>query len=144
MERIVRACRKLAVRIDILQHEVVWLRTGLVGREEKAEKRQRYGAFDKERPGEAKFFTLSRVVVVTQRADEIKFESQRQKFLAKEKRVQQAQEKEEKAQAKADRAREREAKKQARITEQERAEKQRREYKAEKLIWNQIQVERLK
>ena len=40
------------------------------------------GLFDKERPGEAQFFSPAKVATVRQRAIEIKAENQRQKTLA--------------------------------------------------------------
>ncbi|PVH90112.1 hypothetical protein DM02DRAFT_637062, partial [Periconia macrospinosa] len=112
------------------------------GREEKAKKRERQGLFDKERPGEAQFFSPAKVAAVRQRAEEIEIENRLQKSLAEEKRIQQAREKEEKAQAKAEKAREREEMKQAKIAEREQLAKQREERKAEKLILKQIQLEK--
>ncbi|KAH7394638.1 hypothetical protein BKA66DRAFT_598616 [Pyrenochaeta sp. MPI-SDFR-AT-0127] len=142
MEEIIRACRKLAVRNDILQHEVIGLRAALVGEKKKRKRGKGMGLFDKERPGEAQFFTPSKVAIVRQRAEEIEIESQLQKSLAEERKVQQAQDKEEKARAKAEKAREREAKKQAKIAEREHAAKQKEERKAERLISKQIQLEK--
>jgi hypothetical protein len=97
MEEIIRACGKLAIQNDILQIEVTGLRAALVEEKKKRKRGKGMGLFNKERPGEAQFFTPSKVAVVRQRAEEIEIESQLQKSLAEEKRIQQAREKEEKA-----------------------------------------------
>jgi len=141
LEKIVRACGKLAIQNDILQHEVTGLRAALVEEKKKRKRGKGMGLFDKEQPGEAQFFSPEKVAAVRQRAEEIEIEKRLQKSLAEEKRIQQAREKEEKARAKTEKAREREEKKQAKIAEREHAAKQKEERKAEKLVLKQIQLE---
>jgi hypothetical protein len=142
MEEIIRACGKLAIQNEILQHENTGLRAALVGEKKKRKRGNGMGLFDKERPGEAQFFSPAKVAAVRQRAEEMEIESQLQKSIAEERRIQQAREKEEKAQEKAEKAREREAKKQAKIAEREHAAKQKEERKAAKLLLRQVQLEK--
>ena len=94
LEKIVRACGKLAIQNDILQHEVTGLRAALVEEKKKRKRGKGMGLFDKERPGEAQFFSPEKVAAVRQRAEEIEIEKRLQKSLAEEKRIQQAREKE--------------------------------------------------
>ncbi|KAH7394673.1 hypothetical protein BKA66DRAFT_380518, partial [Pyrenochaeta sp. MPI-SDFR-AT-0127] len=105
MEEIIRACGKFAIQNEILQHENIGLRAALVEEKKKRKRGKGMGLFDKERPGEAQFFSPAKVAAVRQRAEEIQIESQLQKSRVEEKRVQQAREK---ARAKAEKARERE------------------------------------
>lgn len=142
MEEIIRACGKLAIKNELLKHENTGLRAALVEEKKKRKRGRGMGLFDKERPGEAQFFSPAKVAAVRQRAEETEIENRLQKSLAEEKRIQQAREKEEKARAKAEKAREREEKKQAKIVEREQLAKQREERKAEKLILKQIQLEK--
>ncbi|PVH90582.1 hypothetical protein DM02DRAFT_475037, partial [Periconia macrospinosa] len=100
MGEIIRACGKLAIQNDILQHEVTGLRAALVEEKKKRKRGKGMGLFDKERPGEAQFFSPEKVAAVRRRAEEVEIERRLKKSLAEEKRIQQAREKEEKAQAK--------------------------------------------
>jgi hypothetical protein len=141
IEEIIRACGKLAIENEILKHENSGLHAALVNEKKRRKRGKGMGLFDKERPGEAQFFSPAKVAAVRKRAEEIEVENQLQKSLAEEKKIQKALEKEEKARAKAEKAREREEKKQAKIAEREQLAKQREERKSEKLILKQIQLE---
>ncbi|KAF2275262.1 uncharacterized protein EI97DRAFT_475869 [Westerdykella ornata] len=141
IEEIIRVCKKLAIENEILKHENSGLHAALVNEKKRRKRGKGMGLFNKERPGEAQFFSSAKVAVVRKRAEEIEIENQLQKSLAEEKKIQKVLEKEEKAWAKAEKAREREEKKQAKIAEHEQLAKQREECKSEKLILKQIQLE---
>ncbi|PVI06823.1 hypothetical protein DM02DRAFT_472050, partial [Periconia macrospinosa] len=71
MEEIIRACGKLAIQNEILQHENTGLRAALVEEKKKRKRGKGMGLFDKERPGEAQFFSPGKVAAVRQRAEEM-------------------------------------------------------------------------
>lgn len=142
MEAIIRACGKLAIQNEILQHENTGLRAALIEEKKKRKRGKGMGLFEKERPGEAQFFSPAKVAAVRQRAEEIQIESQLRKSLAEERRIQMAREKVEKAKAKAEKARESEAKKQAKLVEREHLARRREERKAAKLLLRQVQLEK--
>lgn len=97
------------------------------------------GLFDKERPGEARFYGPEEVAAVRERAKELEIQAQLQKDLMEEKRIEQARRKEQKAQEKEANAHKREQQKQARIIQKNLLIQQREERKAEALIRKQIQ-----
>ncbi|RMZ87477.1 hypothetical protein DV736_g5297, partial [Chaetothyriales sp. CBS 134916] len=119
VEAIIRACGKLAIENEVLRHANSGLRTALVEEEKKRKRGKGMGLFDKDRPGEAQFFSPAKVAAVRQRAQEMEIASQLQKAIAEERKMQKAREREEKAQEKAEKAQERAARRQAKLAERE-------------------------
>ena len=141
MEQLIHACEKFAIQNDILRSENTGLRTALVDEKKKRKRGKGMGLFDKEKPGEARFYGPEEVAAVRERAKELEIQAQLQKDLMEEKRIEQARRKEQKAQEKEANAHKREQQKQARIIQKNLLIQQREERKAEALIRKQIQQE---
>jgi hypothetical protein len=87
MEQLIHACEKFAIQNDILRSENTGLRIALVDEKKKRKRGKGMGLFNKERPGEARFYRPEEVTAVRERAKELKIQAQLQKDLIEEKRI---------------------------------------------------------
>jgi len=81
---VIRASQKLAVQNEVLLHENKALCETLVQEKKRRKRGKAMGLFDKERAGEAQFFSPAKVATVRQRAEDIEAENRRQKALTDE------------------------------------------------------------
>jgi hypothetical protein len=98
LDLIIRASEKLAIRNEVLEHEIRGLRTALVDEKKRRKKGRPMGLFDKERPGEAQFFSPAKVSAVRARMQELEDQNQRERAEAEARRQAKALERERKAQ----------------------------------------------
>lgn len=118
---LIRAAEKLSVENEILRHENKGLRETVIGEKKRRKRGHAMGLIDKDHPGQAQFFSPSKVALARAKAAEIEEEKEAARVRAQEEKVRKQIEREEKARAvqerKEIRAREREAKKEAREKE---------------------------
>ncbi|EKG09045.1 pogo transposable element, putative, partial [Macrophomina phaseolina MS6] len=139
LDLIIRASEKLAVRNEILEHENQGLRAALVGEKNKRKKGKPIGLFDKERPGEAQFFSPAKVSAVRARAQELEDQKQREKAEAEERRQSKAVERERKAQEAQEK---RETRRRIRDEKQQQKEREKEERLARQQANKQLQEEK--
>ncbi|PVH90264.1 hypothetical protein DM02DRAFT_469161, partial [Periconia macrospinosa] len=89
-EKLLRASEKIITENEILKHDNKGLRTALVEEKKRRKRGKVMGLFDKERPGEAQFFSPAKVAAMRERAKEIEAQTQQKKALAEEKRLERA------------------------------------------------------
>ena len=118
---LIRAAEKLSVENDILRHENQGLRGALIGEKNRRKRGKPMGLVDNDRPGQAQFFSPTKVALVRARAAEIEAQKEADRLRAQEEKARKQIEREEKArelqERKEIRAREREAKKKAKEEE---------------------------
>jgi len=111
----------MSIENEILRHENQGLRETLIDEKKRRKRGKPMGLIDKDRPGEAQFFSPSKVALVRAKAAEIEAQKDADRIRAQEEKARKQIEREEKArqvqERKETRAREREAKKQAREAE---------------------------
>lgn len=86
-ETLLRASEKFITENEILKHQNKGLRAALVEEKNRRKRGKVMGLFDKERPGEAQFFSPAKVAAVRERAKEIEAQAQQRKALAEAKRL---------------------------------------------------------
>jgi DDE superfamily endonuclease len=118
---LIRAAEKLSVENEILRHENKGLRETVIGEKKRRKRGNAMGLIDKDRPGQAQFFSPSKVALARAKAAEIEEQKEADRLRAQEEKARKQAEREEKArqvqERKEIRAREREAKKKAREEE---------------------------
>jgi hypothetical protein len=131
IDLIIRASEKLAIRNEILEHEVKGLRTALVNEKKRRKRGKPAGLLDQGRPGAAQFFSPAKVTAVRNRMHELEEQKQREKAEAEERRQNRAAEKERKAQEALERREER------RKAQEEKRQQKERE-KEERLVQQRV------
>ena len=97
VERILHASEKLAFKNEILLHENKALVRALHEEKKRRKRGKALGLFDKEKPGEAQFFSPSKVAAARQRANEIEAEKQEKIAQTEANKLERAIQKEQKA-----------------------------------------------
>lgn len=97
MALIIRGSQKIAIRAEILEHENKGLRKALIEEKRRRKKGKKMGLFDNDEPGQAQFFSPTKIATVRERAQEIEEQNQREKALAEENKRQRALAREQKA-----------------------------------------------
>ncbi|EED22587.1 hypothetical protein TSTA_060790 [Talaromyces stipitatus ATCC 10500] len=120
---VMKAAQKLIIRNEILEHQYKGLVNALVNEKNRQRRGMPLGLIDKENPGEAQFFSLSKVEAAKQRIRDIEAQKEQDKINAAILRTQKALERErrdrENQEKRESRIREREAKKQQKELEKE-------------------------
>ncbi|KAN0076019.1 hypothetical protein V8E54_007289, partial [Elaphomyces granulatus] len=121
VDSLIRAAEKLSIDNEILRHENQGLRETLIDEKKRRKRGKAMGLSDNDRPGEAQFYSPTKVALVRAKAAEIEAQKEADRLRVQEEKAQKQIEKEEKArqvqEMKEIRAREREAKKRAREEE---------------------------
>ena len=94
----IRASEKLAIRAEILEHENTQLRNALVGEKKRRKRGKQMGLFDKDEPGQAMFFSPTRIAAVRARQEELEAQKEQERREKEQERQNRAAEKERKAQ----------------------------------------------
>ena len=98
LDLIIRASEKLAVRNDILEHEIKGLHTALVDEKKRQKKGKPIGLFLKDEPGQAIFFSPAKIAAVQARQEELEAQKELEKLEKKTERQKKVNERECKAQ----------------------------------------------
>ena len=80
LDLIIRASEKLAIRNDILEHEMKGLRTALVDEKKRRKKGKPMGLFVKDEPGQAMFFSPAKIAAVRARQKELEAQKEQEKL----------------------------------------------------------------
>ena len=126
LDLIIRASEKLAIRNNILEHEIIGLRTALVDEKKRRKRGKPMGLWDKDEPGQAIFFSPAKIAAVRARQGELEAQKEQEKLKKELERQNKAVEKERKAQEVQERRetrtrkqQQRQAEKEARTTQQQ-------------------------
>jgi DNA anti-recombination protein RmuC len=93
----IKATEKLVVQNKILVHQNKALHEALIGEKKRRKRGKAMGLFDKNNPGEAKFFSLSKVEAVRQRARDMEAQKKQERIEASNRRTEKAFERDQKA-----------------------------------------------
>jgi hypothetical protein len=138
ISKLVKATEKLAVRNEILEHTNQNLHNALCEEKKRRKRGKKMGLIDNDNPGEAQFFSPTKVASARQRALEIEQEKeQKQAEIAQrrvERQIQQEQKAQEMKERKEERLRARELKRQEQETRKREKEEERQKKLAEKRL----------
>jgi len=98
VQLLIRATEKLSIQNEILRHDNRDLYDTLVQEKKRRKRGKPMGLFDKENPGEAQFFSPSKVEALRQRAKEIEAQKEQEKLEIAQRRTEKALVREQKAQ----------------------------------------------
>ena len=98
LDLVIRASEKLAIKNDILEHEIVGLRTALVDEKKRRRRGKPMGLFVKDEPGQAMFFSLAKIAAVRTRQEELEAQKEQEKLEKEVERQNRPAERERKAQ----------------------------------------------
>lgn len=102
-QKMMKAAEKLVVQNEILQHQYRGVLNALIGEKKRRKRGKPMGLFDKDNPGEAQFFSPSKIEAVRQRAQDIESQKEQERVEAVNRRTQKALIREQKAQEVQDR-----------------------------------------
>lgn len=97
VQRMLKATEKLVIQNEILEHQNRALHGALVNEKKRRKRGKAMGLFDKENPGEAQFFSPTKVEAVRQRAHDIEAQKEQEKIEAADRRAKKALEREQRA-----------------------------------------------
>jgi len=146
MELVIKASEKLAFEKEVLEHDNMRLKQAAALEKTRRKKGKPYmGLFEPDCPGQAQFFSPSKIAAVRERLKAREGENERQRKEKEERQLQKAIEREERAQEAQERReaaqRKREAKAVERRAEQERKEVEKAARKAKKATDRQVKEE---
>lgn len=98
VDLITRASEKLAIRAELLEHEVKGLRTALIDEKKRRKRAKPMGLFPKDQPGQAMFFSPTKIAAVRAHQEELEAQKEQEKHEKEQERQNRAAEKERKAQ----------------------------------------------
>jgi len=133
ISKLVKATEKLAIRNEILEHNNQNLRQALCEEKQRRKRGKPMGLVDKDNPGEAQFFSPTKVASVRQRALEIEQEKEQKQAEAAQRRVERQIQKEQKAQEMLERKQERLRARDIKRQEREMRKRQKEEERQQKL-----------
>ena len=108
VDLIIRGAEKLAIENEILKHETKGLRTALVEVAKRHKRGKAMGLIDKERPGDAQFFSPSKVTAARARAEQKESDKEEAEVRKEEERLARIAERDRKAREVQDRKEQRE------------------------------------
>ena len=98
LDLVIRASEKLAIRNEILEHEIKGLRTVLIDEKKRRKRGKPMGLFIKDEPGQAMFFSPAKIAAVRARQEELEAQREQEKLEKEVERQNRAVERERKAQ----------------------------------------------
>ena len=98
LENIIRAAEKLSITANIQAHELKGLREALVSEKKRRKRGKAMGLFDKDKPGQAMFFSPGRIAAVRARQEELEAQQEQEKLAKEEEKKRRVIERELKAQ----------------------------------------------
>ena len=76
VELLVRACEKLAIKTEILEHEVAGIKSALVNEKGRRKWGKVMGLFPKNELGQAMFFSLSKIAAIKAHQDQLEAQTE--------------------------------------------------------------------
>jgi hypothetical protein len=144
ISKLIKATERLVIRNEILEHNNKNLNQALCTEKKRRKRGKPMGLVDKDNPGEAQFFSPSKVASARQRALEIDQEKEQQQAEAAQRRLEKQIQREEKArelkERKEERLRAREMKRQEQETRKREKEEERQKKKADKQLSREQQA----
>jgi hypothetical protein len=87
MKQLMKASEKLAITNEIQAHEIQGLRSALITEKQRRKRGKAMGLLDSDRPGQAQFYSPSKVTLARQRAAEIEQGKEQNRIAIEERRI---------------------------------------------------------
>jgi hypothetical protein len=138
VKQLVKASEKLAISNEILAHENRDLRSTLISEKRRRKKGKAMGLLDPDQPGQAQFFSPTKVGLARQRAAEIEQQKEQNRIEIEERRIERENKKKEKAEEAEERKKLRLQAREKKCLARELKQREREEAKLRKLVNEQV------